>query len=168
MTMGPAPTMRMLSRSVRLGINVDQIDKPFKQIMAVPGTGARFGMVLHRKNRLADNPKSFIAVVEERDVSDFEPRWKRVGVHDKAMVLAGDFDLAALQVFNRVVGAAVASRHLACLPAERQCQQLVAETDAENRLSRGDQLAQYWHRIGRSRRRVARTVRQEDPVRPMA
>ena len=49
------------------------------------------------------------------------------------MVLAGDFDLAGLEILDGVVGAAVAELELLGLGAERQRENLVAEADAEDR-----------------------------------
>jgi hypothetical protein len=50
------------------------------------------------------------------------------------VVLRGDVDAAALQVLDRVVGAAVAEGKLEGLEAHRPAEQLVAEADADHRL----------------------------------
>src|SRR5271165_5363908 len=119
MTMGPAPMIRMLSRSVRLGILVHQRDKPLKQIVTVLWTRARLGMVLHRKYRLTDDPQAFVAVVEQRNVGRLNPLRQTGRIDHKSMVLASNLDLAGGEVLDRVVGAAVAARHLAGGAAER-------------------------------------------------
>src|SRR6516164_1128201 len=168
MTMGPAPIIRMLSRSVRLGIRVHQRDEPLEQIMAVLRAGAGFRMMLDREHRLADNPQAFIRIVEQRDMGWLDPGWQALGFDDKPVVLARDLDLAGQQILDRVVGAPVTAGHLGGLAAESQRQQLMPETDAENRRARGDEVTQHRNRISGSRRGVAGAVRQEDAVGPVA
>src|SRR5271168_2637216 len=135
MTIGPAPMIRMLSMSVRLGILVHQPGKALEQIMAIVRAGARLRVVLDRKDRLADHPQPFIGLVEEREMSRLDAFGQAFWVDDKPMVLAGDLDLAGLQILDRVISSAVTARHLVGPAAERQRQQLVAEADAEDRLA---------------------------------
>ena len=132
------------------------------------GPGLASGWYCDRKHRLADHPQSLRSCCRTAKVRRLDAARQALGLHDEAVVLAGDLDLAGQQVLDRVVGAPVAARHLARPPAERQRQQLVAEADAEDRLARGDQIAQHRHGICPGRRRVARAVRQEDAVRPVA
>src|SRR5215469_9848475 len=132
MTIGPAPIMRMLSISVRLGILIHQRDKPLEEIMAVLRARARLRMVLDRKHRLSDHPQSFIRVVEQREMGGFDPLGQTLGVDDEAVVLASDLDLAGHEVLYRVIGAAMAPRHFAGGSTERQRQQLMTKADAEN------------------------------------
>jgi hypothetical protein len=71
-------------------------------------------------------------------------RRQRIGIHRKAMVLAGDQDLSGLQILDRVVGAVVAELHLHRPGAGRQRQQLVAQADTERsarRLARISRMA---------------------------
>src|SRR6516162_2855619 len=89
-------------------------------------------------------------------------------VNDETVVLAGNLDFAGPQVFDRVIGAAVPAHHLAGPAAKRQSQQLVAEADAENRLTPIQQVAQHRHRVSTGRGWVTWTVRQKDAVRAMA
>src|SRR5689334_17183006 len=132
MTIGPAPMIRMLLRSVRLGILGHQPDKSLEEIMAVLRAGARLGVVLHREYWLAGHPQSFVGAVEQRKMRGLHSAGQALGLHDKPVVLAGYLDLAGQQVLYRVIGAPVAARHLARASAERQRQQLVAEADAED------------------------------------
>src|SRR5439155_16471151 len=127
MTMGPAPMIRMLSISVRLGISGHQPNKALEQVMAVLRTRARLRMVLDREHRLANDPQSLIGLVEERKMGRLDRSRQALGVDDKAVVLAGDLDLVGQQIFDRVVRAAVAARHLSRPAAERQRDQLVAK-----------------------------------------
>ena len=49
------------------------------------------------------------------------------------VVLAGDISPVTVQVDNRLVGTAVTILQLFCPTSLRQCQQLVSQTDAEDR-----------------------------------
>src|SRR4029077_12672937 len=118
MTMGPAPMIRMLSISVRLGISAHQPDEMLEQVMAVLWTGARLWVVLHREDRLADDPKPFVALIEERAMSRFNTFGQAFRVDDKTMILAGDLNLASPQILDRVVGATMTPFHFAGLAAE--------------------------------------------------
>src|SRR6516165_5112374 len=168
MTIGPAPMIRMLSMSVRLGILVHQPDKTLEQVMAVLRPGARLRVVLHGKHRLADHPQALVAVVEEREMRRLDILGQAFRVNDKPMVLAGDLDLAGLKILDRVIRSAVTASHLVGSAAERQCQHLVTKADAEHRFTRLQQVAQHGYRVGASRGRVTGAVRQENAVGPMA
>jgi len=48
------------------------------------------------------------------------------------VILACDFDFSGPEIFNRVIGSSVAELELVGLGAERQGENLVAETDAED------------------------------------
>ena len=79
------------------------------------------------------------------------------------MVVRGDFDFAGGHILDRLVDAAVAEFELVRAEAERAAQQLVAEADAEERISGVEHLTQQIHfRIGLFR--VARTVGEKDAV----
>src|SRR5713101_5979579 len=123
MTIGPAPMIRMLSISVRLGILAHQSDKALEQVMAVLRAGARLGVVLDRKYRPVDDPQPLIGLVEEREMGWHYGFRQGFGVDDKAVFLAGDLRLTGPQVLDRVSGAARASPHLEGPAAERQRQQ---------------------------------------------
>ena len=57
-------------------------------------------------------------------------------VDREAMVHRHDLDLAGGEVLDRMVGAVMALRHLEGARADRQAQELMAETDAEHGNSR--------------------------------
>src|SRR5216683_1727407 len=120
MTIGPAPIIKMLSISVRLGMLVHQRDKPFEEVMAVLRAGARLRMVLNRKHRLADDPQTLIGLVEKRQMRGLDSSGQALGLDDEAVILAGDLDRSGQQILDRVIGAAMAARHLSRCAAERQ------------------------------------------------
>src|ERR1700737_2816566 len=135
MMIGPAPMIRMLSISVRLGIFAHQSDKALEQVMAVLRAGARLGVVLDGKYRLSEHPQPFVGLVEEREVGRRDEPRQGFGVADTTMVLTGDLAFARAQILHRVIGAAMAAGHLKGPAAERQRQQLVTEADAKDRLA---------------------------------
>src|SRR5712671_2015099 len=167
MTIGPAPIIKMLSISVRLGMLVHQRDKPFEEVMAVLRAGTRLRMMLDRKHRLADDPQTLIGLVKKRQMRRLDSSRQAFRVDDKAVVLARDLDRAGQHILDRMIGAPVAARHFSRCAAEGQRQQLMTEADAEYRLAGGDQVSQYRHRIDAGRSRVTGPVREKNAIRPM-
>ena len=58
---------------------------------------------------------------------------KLFGFEGVAVILAGDVDFSGRQIFDRMVGAAMAEFEFIGFAAERLPQQLMAQTDAEHR-----------------------------------
>src|SRR6266702_6752446 len=102
MTIGPAPMMRMDLRSVRLGIRsarlFHQVHESLEEVMAVLRSRTGLRMVLHGEDRLALNSQSFVAAVEQRHMRHLDVPGQALGDHAEAVVLAGDLDLAGLDV----------------------------------------------------------------------
>ena len=90
------------------------------------------------------------------------------GDDHEAMVLAGDLDLAGGQILDRVIGAPMPDLHLPGPGAKGDGEELVAEADAEDRYPGAQQLRYHRHGVSAGRRRIARTVGQEDAVGFMA
>src|ERR1700736_2084798 len=164
MMIGPAPMIRMGSISVRLGIFAHQRDKALEQVMAVLRARARLRVVLDRKYRLPEDPQPFVGLVKEREGGRLDEPWQAFGVDDEAMVLTGDLDFAGAQILYRVIGAAMAARHLQGPAAERQRQQLMTKADAEDRRARTHQVAQYRHGVKAGRGGVPGSVRQKNTI----
>src|SRR5882724_6369049 len=171
MTIGPAPMMRTEQISVRLGMDGPSAQFPSpacgrggatswasdtappsprlfhhrdeapEEIVAVPRPRARLGVVLHGKDLLARDAQPLVAAVEERDVGRHDAGGQALGHHHEAVILAGDLDAPGFEILDRVVGPAMAARHLRGLAAERQRQQLMAEADAEERRAGPDDVA---------------------------
>src|SRR5260370_3275856 len=161
--------MRMDLRSVRLGIRsarlFHQVHESLEKVMAVLRSRTGLRMVLHGEDRLALNSQSFIATVEQRHMRHLDVLGQGLGDHAEAVVLAGDLDLAGLDVLHGMIGAAMADRHLFRAAAEREREELVAEADAKDRLLRLHELAQRGNGVGTGRRGVAGSVGEEYPVR---
>src|SRR5947209_19635998 len=122
MTIGPAPMMRMDLRSVRLGIRsarlFHQVHESLEEVMAVLRSRTGLRMVLHGEDRLALDPQSFIAAVEQRDMRHLDIPRQTLGDYAETVVLTGYLDLAGFDVLYGMIGAAMANRHLFRAAAE--------------------------------------------------
>ena len=74
------------------------------------------------------------------------------------MVLAGNLNRPGVNIFDWVVGAAMAMMHFFCLGTERAGEQLMAEANAENRFFGLQKLLNHGHCIFTGRSRVPGTV----------
>ena len=91
-------------------------------------------MVLDGEGLLFLTKKSLVRVVVEVEVRQFDVLvFEGVHIDAEAVVLAGDFDLAGSEILDGVVGAPVTKLELVGLGAEGERQNLVAQTDAEDR-----------------------------------
>src|SRR5687767_563437 len=111
MTIGPAPMMRMLLRSLRFGI-AHQLREAVEEVTYVVRPGARLRMPLEAKRRPIGPRQALQGTVEEGHVRRLQIRADGRGIDGKPVVLAGDHHLAALQVLDRMVRAMVAKLHL--------------------------------------------------------
>src|SRR4051794_18253357 len=107
MTIGPAPMIRMLLRSLRFGI-AHQLCEAIEEIPDVVRTRTRLGMPLETECRAVGAGEPLEGTVEERHVRRPEIVGDRSRIDRKAVVLAGDEHLAGVEVLHRVVRAMVA------------------------------------------------------------
>ena len=153
MMMGPAPMMRMLSRSVRFGISLPRISASRRCGRASwpavrltirymkcsnssrrscgPGLASGCPWKLKAGRSVRSRPCSEPSN-SERWVARSVARQGRL-VDREAMVLARDQHAAGVEFRHRVIGAVMAELHLHGLRAAREPEQLVAEADAEHR-----------------------------------
>ena len=68
----------------------------------------RFRMVLYREDRQFFMPQARDSIVVEIDVRDLDVRRQRTAVDREAVVVRRDLDLAGVEVFDRLITAAVA------------------------------------------------------------
>src|SRR5215813_12653803 len=77
---------------------------------------------------------SFEASVVEVEMGQLDlVRVQTVGVNREAVVVRSDFDAAIASVLHGLIAAAMAEFQFEGLASERQAEQLVAQTDAEDR-----------------------------------
>src|SRR3954466_2068398 len=92
-------------------------------------------MILHAERSLVRELEPAIAAVEQRYVRLARIGRQGVAIDREAVVHAGDLDAAVGEALDRMVGAAVALVHLRGARTDREAEQLMAEADAEQRLS---------------------------------
>ena len=96
-----------------------------------PGRG--FWMILHAEDRQLFVPHSFNRVVVQIDVADLDIFRKRRGIDRESVILRGDRDLATLQIFYRLIRAAMTEFQFECRSTESETEDLMAETNSKDR-----------------------------------
>src|SRR5690348_7994696 len=101
MMIGPAPMIRMLSRSVRFGMSprsvllpFHRVDEAIEQVADVVRTGARLRMALEAERGTVLQRDALQAAVEQRLMRDAHVRGQRLLVDREAVVLARDEHVA--------------------------------------------------------------------------
>ena len=89
-------------------------------------------MVLDGENGFAIEANAFEGAIKQGAMGFDHTIWQAVGFDDETVVLAGDFNFRGLEVFDRVIGAAVAVMHFFGFGTQRQRQHLMAEANAED------------------------------------
>ncbi len=97
-------------------------------------------------------PEAFEGPVIKIDMGDFNFVWRQaVGIHNKAVVLGGDFHRPGGQVSDRMIGPVMTEFQFACFSPQGQSQYLMAQADAEYGLftqQRFDRIDGIGHRFG--------------------
>src|ERR1700752_2475143 len=113
MMIGPAPMMRMLSMSVRLGIvRLHQRHEAVEEVSDVMWSRRRFRVPLKAERRFVDTREALQRAVETTLVRGAQVGGQRLLVHREAVVLACDAYPAAVEVLHGVVGTVMAEFHL--------------------------------------------------------
>src|SRR5208337_2790407 len=155
------------SRSPRpLLRGLHKIDEAAEKIVAVAGSGRGLGMVLHREGRAVGERHAAVRAVEQRDMGLLGVGRKRRAVHREAVVHRNDLDFPRGEVLDRMVGPVMALQHFYRTRPDGEAEELMAEADAEEGDPRLQKRPDGRHRVFAGRGRIARAVRQEDPVGP--
>src|SRR5688500_8555675 len=134
MTMGPAPMIRMLSRSVRRGMSGlccltlrllnlhgtrellqtlhHEVQELLEQRPQVVRTGTRLRVALEAERRPVGARNTLERAVEQRAEGGPQHRRQARFVDRETVVLAGDEHAAAAQLLHRVVRAVMTELHL--------------------------------------------------------
>src|SRR5262245_66441806 len=91
------------------------------------------GMILHTKDRLRLVMHAVDGLVVQIHAIDGNVAGKRLRVDGESVVLRCDFNLARVEVLHRLIAAAMAELQLESFSAERLSENLVSQTDAEDR-----------------------------------
>src|SRR5438105_15545521 len=99
------------------------------------------GVILDAEHRMIAHAKSLQRLVVKIGVRDFHlAQIGTIRVDREAVIVRSDLDLIRQMILHRVIGAAVAELHFISLAAHCQAQNLVAETDTENRYPANEAL----------------------------
>ncbi len=121
-------------------------------------------MILHAEERQRLVAHALVGIVVQIDMRDFDfARRQRFRIDAETMILSGDFYLLGQQILYGVIRTVVAEFQLERFAAQRQSAQLVPQANSENRHA-ADELLNALHSVA-DRLRIARPVREEDPVR---
>ena len=88
-------------------------------------------MVLHGKEGLLRMPQAFNRPVVQVEMGDFRPLLQRIDIDTETMILRRNFNLPGGEVHHRLVAPMMTEFEFIGLPAKRQTQNLVSETDAK-------------------------------------
>ena len=78
-------------------------------------------------------PKARDGVVVEVDMRDLDISRQRITIDRKTVIVRGDLDLAGVEIFDRLIAAAMAEFEFVCLAAKNLAENLMPEADAEHR-----------------------------------
>ena len=162
MMIGPAPMISMLSRSARLGMALGlvfphQCDEMLKQGFEIVRPRARLRVPLKAERGQGLVPHALQRAVKQRAMRGQQRIRQALLGYGKAVILAADQDPAIRQRLHRMIRAMMAEFHLDGFGAEREREQLMAETDAKDRQPLADDLGNGGDRIITGVR-VARSV----------
>src|SRR5260370_626545 len=140
-----------------------RLDEPLEEHVRVVRPGCRLGMKLRREDRQGAVAETFERPIVQIAMCLFDLGRKLFALDGEPVILRGDRDLPGAQVAHGMVRPAVTELQLEGTCSEREPEQLVAQTDPENR-PRADQLLQSPNRT-REGGRIPGAVGQKDPVR---
>src|SRR5437763_1502941 len=100
-------------------------------------------------------------------IVDIDPNYRDIGgqgfgIDCKTVILVSNLDLARIEIFDWLVAAAMAEFQFESLPAKCLAQNLVAQTNPENRQATFNQIANALHGIAK-RGGITGAVGGEDP-----
>ena len=124
--------------------------------------GRTFRMVLHAEDREFFVAHSLHCAVVQIDVRDFHVGGERLRIDGESVVLRSNGHFARAQIFYRLIGAAMTKFQFECRAAEREAENLMAETDSEDRLF-AHQIVHGFVRVWK-RRWIARAVGEKNSV----
>jgi len=127
-----AALLAMTSKA--LFLSPHHLQKLLKQVGAVPGAGGGFGVILDAKYGQLPVAQSGYCAIVNIYIGNLQLAREAVGVNGVAMILGSDVNLAAGDVSDGVVAAAVSKLQLEGLGAKGTGNNLIAEADAHHRL----------------------------------
>ena len=90
-------------------------------------------MILDREDRQRFVPQAGDSFVVEVDVRYLDIRRQRIRINRETVVVRGDLDLTGVEIFDRLVAAAMAEFEFVGRAAKNLAKDLMPEADAEHR-----------------------------------
>src|SRR5450830_183829 len=114
MMIGPAPMIRMLLMSLRLGmfIVLHHRHKFIKQGGDVMRPRRCFGVALEAERRLIGTGKTLQRTIKQRYVGNAAIGWQGCSINGETVILRSNEDLLGVQILHRMVGTMVTELHL--------------------------------------------------------
>ena len=145
---------------------LDVLKEDVKEKFRVPRSWGGLGVELDGEERFVGAVNALVAPVISILEELLPIRGKRVDVDLESVVLARNVASAAVDVGARDVLPSIAVLHFGCLGSCSESEQLVAQTDTEYRYVLGEELTEALDG-GLHHGRIARSVRDEQPVEPI-
>ena len=117
-----------------LALVLDQMRELIEEVGSVMRAGRGFGMILYAEDRQFLVSHSLHGAVVQIYVRHFYFGLQRVGIDCEPVILRRDRHLTAAQIFYGLVRAVMPKFQFVSRSAERESKNLMAETNAENRL----------------------------------
>ncbi len=110
------------------------LHKILEQVVRVVRAGRGLGVILHAEQRQRAVAQALQRVVVQVDVRQVDfALLQRVGIDGEVVIVRGDLDLAGLHLLHRMIAAVMSELQLVSLAAQRQPDQLMPQTDSEDR-----------------------------------
>ena len=83
-------------------------------------TWGSFRMILNTKNRQAPVTEAFDGMIVEIDTVNGYVAWKGIGIHSKAVVLAGNFNAPCLEILHGLIPSTMSKFQFKRLSSQRE------------------------------------------------
>ena len=151
---------------LRLDSILDVLNEHVEEKFRVSRSRGRLGVELDREEGLVSAVNALVAPIVGVLEELLPVRGKRVDIDLESVVLARNVAPAAVDVCARDVLPSIAVLHFRCLGSRSESEQLVAQTDTEYRFVLDEELTEALDG-GLHHGRIARSVRDEQPVEPV-
>src|SRR6266481_7533288 len=140
----------------------DQLSELVEKVGGFMRPGRSFGMILHTEDRQFLVTHSFDCAVVQVDVGHFNFGGERLRIHGETVILRGDRHFASAQIFDRLIGTAMAKFQFECRSAKSEPENLMTKTNPEDWFL-AHQIMHCFMRVIESRR-VARAIGKKNSI----
>ena len=123
-----------------------------------------FRVILHAEYRLLFMPQTFHRLVVQINAVHRHIRRQRIGINGKTMVLGGDLHPAGIQILDWLIASAMTKLEFKGFAPKSLAQNLVPQTNAEDRNTRIQKGFYLLHNVAKCGR-IARPIGKKNPRR---